>query len=96
MDKFNNQVLKRIGILLFLIFLQLLYFPINQTMQGGITTYLPIDAQITLSPIWAVPYLLSILWWVGALVWAAFKMEYMRFVHLSLCLSLTILISYVI
>ena len=96
MNKFNNQVLKRVGILLFLIALQLLYFPINQNVQGGITTYLPIDDQITLSPIWAIPYLLSILWWVGALIWATFKMEYMRFVHLSLCLSITILISYLV
>ena len=96
MDKFNYPVLKRVGILLFLILLQLLYFPINQNAQGGITTNLPIDTQITLSPIWAIPYLLSILWWIGALVWAAFKMEFMRFVHFSLCLSITILISYAI
>jgi len=96
MNKFNNQDLKRIGIFIFLILLQLLYFPINQNVQGGITTYLPIDTQITLSPIWAIPYLLSILWWVAALVWAAFKMEYKRFIHLSLCLSITILVSYVI
>ncbi len=96
MNKINNQVLKRVGILLFLIALQLLYFPINQNMQGGITTYLPIDTHITLSPIWAIPYLLSILWWAGALIWAASKMEYIRFVRFSLCLTLTILISYVI
>ncbi len=96
MNKFNNQVLKRVGILLFLIALQLLYFPINQNVQGGITTYLPIDDQITLSPIWAIPYLLSILWWVGAIIWATFKMEYKRYVHFALCLSLTIVISYAV
>ena len=65
-------------------------------MGGGITTYLPIDAKIPLSPIWAFPYLLSILWWVGALVWATFKMEYKRFLHFSLCLSITITISYAV
>ena len=96
MDKLNNQILKRVGILFFLILSQLLYFPINQNMGGGITTYLPIDSYISLSPIWAIPYLLSILWWVGALIWATIKMEYMRFVHFSLCLSLTILISYLV
>jgi len=94
--KNNNQIKKRVGILIFLIALQLLYFPINQNVQGGVSTYLPIDAKITLSPIWAIPYLLSILWWVGALVWASSKMEYMRFVHFSLCLSLTISISYIV
>ena len=96
MNKFNNQVLTRVGILLFLIFLQLLYFPINQNVQGGITTYIPIDTQIKLSPIWAIPYLLSILWWVGAIIWATFKMEYKRYVHFALCLSLTIIISYAV
>ena len=96
MNKINDQVLKRVGILLFLIALQLLYFPINQNMGGGITTYLPIDAHITLSPIWAIPYLLSILWWVGAIIWATFKMEYKRYVHFALCLSLTIVISYAV
>lgn len=96
MNKFNIQFLKKVGILFFLISLQLLYFPINQNVQGGISTYLPIDTYITLSPIWAIPYLLSILWWVGALVWATFKMEYLRYVHLSLCLSITILISYMV
>jgi hypothetical protein len=59
MNKFNNQVLTRVGILLFLIFLQLLYFPINQNVQGGITTHIPIDTQIKLSPIWAIPYLFT-------------------------------------
>ncbi len=96
MNKFNNQVLTRVGILLFLIFLQLLYFPINQNAQGGITTYIPIDTHIKLSPIWAIPYLLSILWWVGAIIWATFKMEYKRYVHFALCLSLTIIISYAV
>jgi membrane-associated phospholipid phosphatase len=96
MNKINNLVLKRVGILLFLIALQLLYFPINQNVQGGITTYLPIDTHITLSPIWVIPYLLSILWWAGALIWAASKMEYIRFVRFSLCLTLTIIISYAV
>jgi len=94
--KNNYQIIKKVGILIFLIALQLLYFPINQNVQGGVSTYLPIDAKITLSPIWAIPYLLSILWWVGAFIWASFKMEYMRFVHFSLCLSLTISISYIV
>ena len=96
MNKSNNRFLTRVGILLFLIALQLLYFPINQNVQGGITTYIPIDTQIKLSPIWAIPYLLSILWWVGAIIWATFKMEYKRYVHFAFCLSLTIIISYAV
>jgi len=94
--KNNSQTLKRVAIFIFLITLQLLYFPINQYARGGISTLLPIDNWIQLSPIWAVPYLLSIFWWAGALVWAAIKMDYRRFVHFSFCLSLTILISYII
>ena len=92
----NNQVTNRVGIFIFLIVLQLLYFPINQNMGGGITTYLPIDSRIPLSPIWAIPYLLSILWWVGAIIWGTFKIDYERFLHFSLCLSLTISISYAV
>jgi len=74
----------------------MLYFPINQNMSGGITTYLPIDARIKLTPIWAIPYLLSIFWWVGAIIWGTFKMDFERFLHFSLCLSLTISISYAV
>ena len=44
---------------------QCLYLPINRTVQGGVLLHTPWDAYFPLWPIWVVPYLLSLLWWVG-------------------------------
>ena len=92
----NSQALQRIGMLIALMILQLLYFPINRAVSGGVSTLLPIDNYIKLWPIWAVPYLLSIYWWAGSMIWATIKMEFKMFAELFLCLSLTILLSYII
>ena len=43
-----------------------------------------------------VPYLLSLPWWIGALIWGAIKMDYPRWRHFSLCLGLTMIISYLV
>lgn len=77
-----------------LLTLLLLYFPINQNVSGGITPDLPLDAFIPLWPIWAVPYLLSLPWWITALAWGALKMDFPHWRHFALCLGLTITISY--
>ena len=94
MDK--KHTTKRFGSLAALLLLLLLYFPINQNAAGGVTPDLGIDALIPLWPVWAVPYLLSIPWWIGALVWGAIKMDYPRWRHFSLCLGLTMIISYLV
>ncbi|MBN2556415.1 MAG: phosphatase PAP2 family protein [Anaerolineales bacterium] len=96
MKHWHRQIRKRAGLVLGLIALQCMYFPINQNVQGGVSTVLPIDRHIPLSPIWAVPYLCGIVWWAGAFIWAAAKMDNRRFLHFSLCLSLAMSISYVI
>jgi len=89
-----GQTAKRLAFLVGLLLLMLLYFPINQTVTGGISPDLPLDARIPLWPIWAVPYLLSLPWWIGSLVWWALKMDYPRWRWFSLCLGLTMVISY--
>jgi membrane-associated phospholipid phosphatase len=61
--------------LLALFAVQLLYVPINRTMQGGVILDTPWDAYVPFWPVWAVPYLLSIVWWTGSFIWAAWKME---------------------
>jgi membrane-associated phospholipid phosphatase len=66
---------RRLLWLLVLFGVQLLYVPINRTMYGGVVLATPWDASIPLWPIWAVPYLLAIVWWVGSFVWAAWQME---------------------
>ena len=92
----KNQGSIRVVILFLLMALLLLYFPINQNVKGGITPDLPLDAKIQLIPIWIIPYLLSILWWIVAIIWATAKMDFGRYLHFSVCLVLTIVVSYLI
>lgn len=94
MHKQHSQSLKRAGLLLVLIALLLLYFPINRNVQGGISPVLPIDRRIELAPVWAIPYLLGILWWAWAILWAAAKMDYQQYLQFFICLVLTISVSY--
>lgn len=54
---------------------QLLYFPINRLVHGGVALKTPLDAYVPLWPVWAVPYVLSVVWWMACLVWAAGRME---------------------
>ncbi len=54
---------------------QMLYFPFNQFSQGGITPNIPLDAYIPLRPVWALPYLLALVWWCGTFLYAALKMD---------------------
>jgi len=75
---------------------QLLYLPINRTMQGGVVLRTPLDAYIPLWPIWAVPYLLSLLWWQGALAWAALRMDERRFRALTIAILAVMLSSYTV
>lgn len=65
----------RFCLLLIVVGMQLLYVPINRTVQGGVILDLPLDAHVPFWPIWAVPYLLSLVFWNGCFVWAAWKME---------------------
>jgi len=90
----DHQTRSRLFILAGLLALLFLYFPINQNVTGGITPDLPIDASIPLWPIWAVPYLLTLPWWILSLVWGALKMDYPLWRRFSLTLGITITISY--
>ncbi len=70
----------------------MLYIPINRTVQGGVILSLPWDENVPFWPIWAVPYLLSILWWMASFIWAAWKMDddrYRAFVAAALAVMLT-------
>jgi membrane-associated phospholipid phosphatase len=65
----------RLAWLIVLIAAQVLYIPINRGLRGGVVLATPWDAAIPLWPVWAVPYLLSIAWWIGSLIWAARRMD---------------------
>ena len=70
----------------------LLYIPINRLVQGGVVLSLPWDACVPFWPIWAVPYLLTIPWWIVSFIWAARSMDddrYRAFVVAALVGMLT-------
>ncbi|MBN1135163.1 MAG: phosphatase PAP2 family protein [Anaerolineae bacterium] len=70
----------------------LLYLPINRIVKGGVILSLPWDALVPFWPIWAVPYLLCIPWWVASFIWAARRMDdarYRAFVVAALAAMLT-------
>lgn len=74
--------LRLAGVVL-IVALQLLYIPLNHTLQGGVALHAPWDDLIPVWPIWTVPYLLSITWWLGFIIWAAWRMDsplYLAFV----------------
>jgi hypothetical protein len=86
----------RLAWLVVLFIVQLLYIPINRIVQGGVVLTTPWDALIPLWPIWAIPYLLGIVWWAGCFVWAAWKMDaplYRAFIMGMIAMTLT---SYVV
>jgi len=87
---------KRLVWLLTIFALQMLYFPINRLMEGGIAPSTPMDDWIPVWPIWVVPYLLSLLWWTGAFAWAAWKMEAKLYRALATGIIAVMLFSYAV
>lgn len=88
----------RLAWLVALFGVQLLYIPINRTMQGGVILDTPWDAYVPFWPIWAVPYLLTLAWWAGCFVWAAWKMDdalYRAFVAATIAVMLTSYVVYI-
>ncbi len=74
---------QRILITAMLLFVSLGYLPLNRLMTGGTTVEIWLDRFVPFSPVWIVPYLLAIVWWVVAGLWAFWSMEdglYLAFV----------------
>jgi membrane-associated phospholipid phosphatase len=89
----------RLAWLIVLFAVQLLYVPINRTIQGGVILALPWDLYVPFLPDWAVPYLLSILWWMASFIWAAWKMDdtrYRAFVAAALAAMLSAYAVYIL
>ncbi|MEW5869230.1 MAG: phosphatase PAP2 family protein [Chloroflexota bacterium] len=74
---------------------QLLYFPINRLMTGGVVLITPLDAWIPIWPVWAVPYLASLAWWEASFCWAARRMDAPRYRAFVAAMLVTMLTSYV-
>lgn len=85
------------GLLLALVIgLSLLYIPINRSVSGGVALRLPLDDLIPLRPIWGLPYLLALVWWLAAWVWAALGMEWSRYRTFALAVAIAALTSYAV
>jgi membrane-associated phospholipid phosphatase len=74
----------------------LIYIPINRTVQGGVILSLPWDEYVPFWPIWAAPYLLSILWWMVSFIWAARSMDDARFRAFAVATLVVMLAAYAV
>jgi membrane-associated phospholipid phosphatase len=72
----DQKIWMRVLVGLLLLGVSLLYFPINRSVSGGIAPKIFLDDFIPLWPVWAVPYIFSIFWWLTALIWICWKMEF--------------------
>jgi len=86
----------RLFLLIILIFVQILYFPINRSVKNGVILRFPLDNKIPLLPIWTIPYLLSLLWWIGCFIWGAIKMNDLLLKRFVLSMLFINLVSYII
>lgn len=66
---------RRFFLLIFLLCISVLYFPLNQFLTHGHNLKTPLDIYIPLVPIFAVPYLLFVPYWIGAFLFFAWKMH---------------------
>ncbi|MDW8072398.1 MAG: hypothetical protein RMK79_13135 [Anaerolineae bacterium] len=66
---------QRVFIIAVLLGLSLCYLPLNRLMSGGTTVEIWLDRLVPFWPIWIVPYLLAIAWWIVAGVWAFWSMR---------------------
>ena len=86
----------RLTWLMVLIIIQGLYFPISRIVQGGVALATPWDASIPLWPIWAIPYLLSLIWWMGCIIWATWEMDADLYQAFVIAILAVMLVSYLI
>ena len=55
--------------------IQVMYFPLNRFLEGGMEFKTALDDYVPLWPIWVFPYGLVCVWWIVAYIWAAWRME---------------------
>lgn len=93
----NN--LKRLIWCALLFGIQVLYFPLNRFLQGGMEFKTALDEYVPVWPIWVLPYGLVCVWWMVAYLWAAWRMEdrlYEAFFIASAFASVTALTIYTV
>jgi membrane-associated phospholipid phosphatase len=73
----------RIGLGATMLLVSLCYLPLNRLMSGGTTVEIWLDSYVPFWAIWIVPYLLTLVCWVAAGIWAFWVMDdplYLAFV----------------
>ncbi len=58
---------------------QWIYVPINRLVTGGVILHIPWDVHVPFWPIFVIPYMMSIIWWSACFLWAAVRMDDLRF-----------------
>jgi membrane-associated phospholipid phosphatase len=66
---------KRFSLLMLMLLISALYIPLNHFMTSGYNLKTTLDAYIPLVPVFAVPYLLFLPFWIIAFLIAAWKMN---------------------
>ena len=67
--------IRRLPLLASLLGVSSLYFPLNQLLTSGHNLKTTLDAYIPVVPIFVVPYLLFIPYWIAAFLYFAWKMD---------------------
>lgn len=88
-----KRMLLRLGILILIIGIQLLYIPLNRNLSGGITPFVRLDALIKPHPIWVIPYLLAIPVWLAALIWGTIRMDRRTFRIMAVATLITVIVG---
>lgn len=71
----HSNLFRRVWVGLIPWAIQLLYLPLNRLQSGGVAPALPVDALIPLSPLWVIPYVLTLVTWIIIPIWAALKLD---------------------
>lgn len=69
------SLVQRFSLAAVMLVVSLGYLPINRLMSGGVTVEIWLDSHVPLWSIWIVPYLLTLVWWIVAGVWALWSMD---------------------
>ena len=66
---------RRFAVGMLMLGVSLCYLPLNYILDGGTTVEIWLDQYVPFWSVWIVPYLLAIVWWFVAGIWAFLAME---------------------
>ena len=66
---------ERFAYLLLILFAVALYLPINQLLTDGTSVRTALDAYVPIIPVFVIPYVLFLPYWLGFMIYAALKMD---------------------